>query len=124
MSTKNLRQKNLFFLGLSGIFILLIISLSRGILDLLGTKDRFTRAEQTVSELEARNRDLKAEAEKSNQELVTEAIIRDELDLAKPGDIVVIIPEELLQSRINEQNQETEDQNIPNWQRWLQVFGF
>lgn len=90
----------------------------------MGTKDRFTRAEQTVSELEARNRDLKAEAEKSNQELVTEAIIRDELDLAKPGDIVVIIPEELLQSRINEQNQETEDQNIPNWQRWLQVFGF
>jgi cell division protein FtsB len=123
MSTHLFKRKQWFFVVFLVISGLMLVSLYKGISDLTGTKDRFEKAEAEVARLEEKRQIIEEQISGSSQEIVKEKVIRDELGLAKPGEIVVILPEDIGETALNS-NQNQKDQQIPNWKRWTQVFGW
>ncbi len=50
-----------------------------------------------------------------------EKIARDKLNMGKPGETVVVIPEELI-TKVIEDNKPKIEPKLPNWQGWLKLF--
>ena len=122
MSTQEKKPKKWLFIAFLVISGLMITSLIRGINDLFGTRERFDKAEAEVAKLEVEKRALEQSLEEENGGLITEHAIRDKLGLAKPGEIVVILPEDIGETFINTET--VNDQDIPNWKKWIKVFDF
>lgn len=122
MSTQGKKPKNWLFIGFLIISSLMIISLVQGLKDLTGTRERFEKAEAEVQKLEEERQKLERDLEGSNQALNTEQAIRDQLGLAKPGEIVVILPDDIGETDFLEESETESD--LPNWKKWAQVFGF
>jgi len=101
--------------------ITLIVSLVRGI-------QLSRRASLRIESMEEEKAKLIAEQEKLKQEEVDvqslyylEKVARDELHLSKPGEKVVIIPEDRVQIPDDSKRIEVEVEKA-NWQKWWEVF--
>jgi cell division protein FtsB len=128
MSTQTGGRKKVGLWILIGLGILLMINLSRGILGLLKAKERIRQAEVRVEKLTAQKQALEEQVKYQLSEGYAEEEIRDKLGMAKPGEVVVILPEitpQVISHRLQEVTPEDETLgNQPNWQRWLEVLGF
>ena len=121
MSTHSIKRKQWFFVVFLIISGLMLISLYNGLSDLTSTKDRFIKAESEVVRLETEKKLLEQQITGANQEIVREKVIRDKLGLAKPGEIVVILPEDIGETVVNPDKNNQEEQ-LPNWKKWLNLF--
>lgn len=102
------------------IALLLVVSLTKGIFEILSVYDRVAEAENEVAELEAQKRSLERQVTERTTEGYVERQIRNKLHLSRPGEQVVVLPESSpLQT--NEKSVNV-DQEVPVWQQWMELF--
>ena len=114
--------KKRFYHWLMIIFsLILIINFSKDIIKLLGRKDRIKQAENRLTEVKKQNTDLKEQKNQYQQDEFFESEARDKLLMAKQGEVIVILPEELKNLK-DEVIEKTQVNIKPVWQQWLEIF--
>ncbi len=105
--------------------LLFIISLLKNSWRLFHADERLKTANKKLVELKEENQTLQEKLQfyKSNQFI--ESQIRDKLQMAKPGETIIILPENLSResSKSGDESNKTTDKELSNWQKWLRVFG-
>jgi cell division protein FtsB len=92
MSTQEQQPKMWLYWIIGGLGMLLIVNLSRGAWDLYRVRDRIQQADEEVQKLAAEKQRLETEVQYQFSEDYAEQTIRDKLNMAKPGEVVVILP--------------------------------
>jgi cell division protein FtsB len=102
----------------------LIVNLSKDVWRLLHADERIAQTEQKLTDLKQENSKLKQEHEYRQQDAYIEEEIRNKLQMAKPGETIVVLPEDLSsQVQLGSQDQDSaENKNLKNWQKWLELF--
>lgn len=100
---------------LIGIF--LIINLSRGVIEAWQSGNRVAIEQKKVDSLKAENQRLKSKIDYLKSDAYVEKEARDKLNLAKPGETVVILPKEQLEKQIAEKQKEKKGPPPP-WKQW------
>lgn len=107
------------------LIILLVLGLAYNlinqIMEAAKSGERLSAAADTVYKLEAENKQLKKKLSEIESAEFIEQQARDKLGLGKPGEVVVIIPEEKLKEVMGA-SQSAEVARLPNWLGWLRVF--
>ncbi len=100
--------------------ILLIVSLVRGIQLSRRSKVRIANLEATKKQLQIEQEKLKQEGEYYQSSFYLEKVARDEMNLSKPGESVVIVPEkqDIATAADHKPKEEGEKEN---WQKWWEV---
>ena len=101
--------------------LLLIVSLSKGVFELLSVYDRVELVEIEVAELEAKKISLERQLEERQGEGYIERQIRNKLHLSRPGEVIVMLPEDY-SYRSDDENSEIMTQEKENWQKWMELF--
>ncbi len=111
----------------SGLFIivlvvgLILLGLGKQIGTALQAGKRLDTTAQQVDTQQQQNRQLKAKLAEVQKYNFIEQIARNKLNMGKPGETVVIIPEKAINQVLGAQKQIPEI-NLPNWQGWLKLF--
>ena len=109
-------------------YILLIVSLLvsirliRDILKLRSADERLATAENELNKAQIEQMNLKQSLDKVGTPEWQETTFRNTLNLARPGEVVVIVPEAIRQIELVKPESSTSITEIPNWQKWRQVF--
>ena len=91
------------------------------ILEAAKSGEHLSEALDAVYQLEIKNKELKKRLEKIQSAEVIEEGARDRLGLAKPGETIVIIPEEKIKQILGASSSATIIR-WPNWLGWWKVF--
>lgn len=117
------RKKVVFILilGLSGYFM---VSLVRNLVDFSGMDERLIKLEQEAETLREENKKLQEQAKRVESDDFVDVEIRDKLGLAKPGETVIILPQEYLKkSKPREEGKLViPEKDKPNWRKWVDLF--
>lgn len=109
------------------LLILLVIffgvSLFRNFSRAKSSGNRIENARERVEELKRENEKLRRDLQEKESEEFIEKELRDKLNLAKEGEIVVVLPEEeILRKLAPERIEEEEVLPDPNWMKWMKLF--
>ena len=99
---------------------LLILNFSRDILKLLKAGDRLKEAEEKVTRLEKEHQALQEKREFYASEEFVEQEARNKLNMARPGETIVILPPNVKEILGHSDRPQAPD--IPNWQKWWKLF--
>lgn len=110
-------MKKIFFFIAIVICILLINTLLRSIYDLWSKQDLVVTAENDLKREKRENEKLKQQLVLVSDENFVETEARNKLFMVRPGESGVIVPEGLIQKK-----EKKEVENIPNWQKWINLF--
>ncbi len=99
----------------------ILTGLSKQIINALSASQRLDDEASRVTKLTQKNNQLKKELALSQSPDSIEKIAREELNLGKSGETVVVIPEELI-SKVIEENKPKIEPQLPNWQGWIKLF--
>jgi cell division protein FtsB len=99
----------------------ILTGLSKQIVNALNSSQRLDEETNKVTKLTQKNNQLKKELALSQSPDAIEKVARDELNLGKPGETVVVIPDELI-SKVIEESKPKIEPKLPNWQGWLRLF--
>ena len=104
----------------------LIIVLSKDLLGLLSARERIGREQGEVTRLEEEQQELASELEYVTSEEFVEREAREKLLMSKPGEVVVLIPEEEDEEvgKVEEPFDSAQGRELANWEKWFQLFGF
>lgn len=100
--------------------ILLIASLLRGIQVSQKSNERLDRLVLEKAKLQEEYEKIKQEKEYVESDFYLEKVARDELHLSKPGERVVIVPQEVVSS-VRMQTLGDSEVELSNWQKWWRV---
>lgn len=100
--------------------IILIVKLWGDIRRLLGSSNQVKLVQQGVEELEKENRQLQEKKKYYQSEEFIEEEARNKLNMAKPGETIVILPQNF-EDLINKDKNESSSA-LPNWKKWLELF--
>ena len=104
---------------------MVVVGLSRSMWGLMHARERVVEAENRVRDLEQENRELAEEYLYQTSEEYLEMQVRDKLNMAKPGEVVVVMPE-MEEDASNQKPVTREDGNSDeekvNWERWMAIF--
>ena len=107
-----------------GIIILIVIvvayNLINQIISTLSVSDRLGQALESVHQAEIKNKELKKKLSEIKSPEFIEEQARDKLGLAKPGETVVIIPDEKIKEILGATS--SSEPKFPNWLGWFKVF--
>ena len=99
--------------------IILIGSLIRGFQVSYKSRERVEVLRDKKEQLEQEHAKLQADAEYVQSEYYIEKVAREELQRAKPGEQVVILPENSTQYAVrSDQVKNREEREIKNWEKW------
>ncbi len=87
----------------------------------LSSEKRLSAQAEAVYKLEAQNRKLQDQLKAVTTKEFIEAQARNELGLAKPGETLVIIPEDKLKAVMGVASQSAKPR-LANWLGWWEVF--
>jgi len=110
-------MKKIFFFIIIIICLLVINTLIRSIYDLWSKQDLVVTAENDLKREKRENEKLKQQLVLVQDENFVETEARNKLFMVKPGESGVIVPSELIQKK-----EKKEVENIPNWQKWVNLF--
>lgn len=110
-------MKKIFFFVAIVICILIINGLVRSIYDLWSKQDLVVLAENDLKREKRENEKLKQQLVLVGDENFVETEARNKLFMVKPGESGVIVPSELIAKK-----EKKEVENIPNWQKWVNLF--
>ncbi len=116
-------NKKLSFLILIFSFVL-IANLVRGIARLKSAQQRVIKVEERLVKVKKENEELEQKRNHYQSDQFVEEQIRNKLQMAKPGETVLILPEEI-QIAAREAEKETpedKDGEKANWQKWIELF--
>lgn len=99
--------------------IALIVSLLQNIGQARQARTRVTELVEERDELWEERVGLLAELEYVQSPAYLEKVAREELNLAKPGETVVIVPEGQVSEPVNQQEESEEEK--PNYLKWWEV---
>ena len=108
---------------IGGIILIVLVvayNLLGQITDALRSGERLSSQAEAVFKLEVKNRELKKKLSQINSPQFIEQQARDKLGLGKPGETIVIIPEDKLKLIMGAS--ESAEVRLPNWLGWLKVF--
>ncbi len=121
MKAKN-SKRSLVFLGILVFCWLLIVSLAK---DLGRVRDGYKRIEDANLKLKAETENniaLKKKMNYAQSEYYREKIVREKLNMQKPGEVVVVMPEGGLITDNEDMDSLSETENsLKNWQKWLRI---
>lgn len=119
---KKIFQKYSFYIGL-GVLIMLVMSLLGNISRIKNVNLKIEKEKEKVEELRQENEELQKDLEFVQSEEYIEKQLRDSLNLAKEGEIVVILPEpEIVKKFAPRVDEEEEILPNPNWRKWMRLF--
>lgn len=105
------------------LLLVAIVSLVKSLVGFTQTRERFDTAEKEVAKLEQESALLQSQLQLEDEAYVTEEQLRNSLGLSKPGESVVIIPEELLEEALNQKQESPVQSNEKaHWQKWANLF--
>lgn len=96
---------------------MIIVNSTKRISSLRDTSKKVGEVEQQLEVLRRDNQNLKAELEYKKSEEFKEEEIRNKLGMVKPGEAVVVLPNDN-----SEQQPQTRAENIPNYIKWWNLF--
>ena len=111
-------MKKVIYIGIVIVLLLMINGLLHSIYDIWHKQDLLTAAQKTLDREKLLNQKLKGELSYAQTPQFLEEQAHNKLFLVKPGEQEVLIAPDL-KSKNGPQKKE---QNIPNWQKWLQLF--
>lgn len=98
----------------------LIVSLSRSIWQLYKAGDQVFEAEKVKQAEVSRNLELKKELEASKSGDFVERAARDKLNMARPGEVALIVPDVKKQENSEQENKIIVEE--ANWRKWIRLF--
>lgn len=101
--------------------LLLVVSLSRSILNLWGKYDIVRERQQELDREKDRNAKLKAEFEQVQRPEFIEREAREKLGMVKEGEAVVLLPKSQIPNS-NDQTSDNKKENLPKWKLWWRLF--
>jgi len=113
------------FLIVFGLGFFLVVSLSRSIYLNWDSQKRIETKRQEVEDLEKEVGFLEEEIEFYQSEGFLEEEARNRLQLVKPGETLIVVPEEAqkeLNERVSQIESESENRSPNNWQEWAKLF--
>ena len=118
-------NKTLAFFVLLISFIL-IINLGRDIWRLIKAEERLIQTEKKLEQVKQDNKELKEIKERYQSDAFLEEQIRNKLQMAKPGEKIIILPETITQGEISSFSDQLVDaeerREAANWEKWLALF--
>jgi cell division protein FtsB len=109
--------------GLILIFIGALLSVSRGLVRLATSGNRVKDARELLNKEKLRQEELGAQLEEVTSDFYREKQVRDQLGMAKPGETVIILPDEELLRRLSPRVRQEETKILePNWRKWAKLF--
>ena len=103
--------------------VMFSLSLFRNISRIRQTNQKIEEKKERVEKLKKENEELVRRLEIVDEAEFIEKKLRDDLGLAKEGEIVVILPdEEVLKSLAPDYEEEEDSLPDPNWKKWLNLF--
>ena len=111
-------MKKAAFILIVLILLFIINGLFHSIYDLWHKQDLLTSAQKDLERAKMQNQKLKGELSTVNSPQFIEEQAHNKLFLVKPGEQEVLIAPELK----NKNQPQKQAENIPNWQKWLQLF--
>jgi len=119
MSTSKKRVLAYVVLVLS---ILASVKLVKDIIKLRSADNRLIEAEEELIAANQEQIELKQQLVEIEDRSWWEKQVRNVLKMAKPNEVVVVVPEEIKNSRVSQIVDESEIiSEIPNWQQWWQI---
>lgn len=105
------------------VVLLLIVSLTRGILKIFEAQKKIEKKKQDIAKLEEENKNLREKLGVITSEEFTEKQLRDKLGLVKEGELVIVLPdEETLRKLAPEPKKDEEILPDPYWKKWINLF--
>ncbi len=111
-------MKKAAFILIVLILLFIINGLLHSIYDLWHKQDLLTVAQKQLTQEQLKNQKLKAGLSYVNSPQFIEEQAHDKLFLVKPGEQEVLVSPDLL----NKGQVQKQTENIPNWQKWLNLF--
>lgn len=113
-------MKRVWFISAIAISLYLIVSLTRSIWQLYKAGDQVLEAERLKQSELKRNLELKKDLEASKSGDFVERAARDKLNMVRPGEVVLIVPDE----GVTEEKKEGKVAAIqePNIRKWIRLF--
>lgn len=107
------------------IFSLFCIYLMTNIAKILSANGKISKAEQNLKTLQKENHELSQELREVQKGQFLEKQARDKLGLAKEGEVVLVLPDREIIKSANRDYQKVIEavEVLPNWQKWLELFG-
>ena len=110
-------MKKIFFIVAIIVAIIIINNLAHSIYDLWQKKNLIGKAQQELTYEKQKNHVLKSQVSHVESREFIEKEARDKLLLAKEGEQQVLIPQGLVQKKVQEDKDDT-----PNWRKWWELF--
>lgn len=100
----------------------ILTGLSKQIISALDSSKRFDQNAEAVTKLADENKSLKHQLEMAESDESLEKIMREELNLAKPGETIVVIQKDAIEEVINSQKPPVPTPKPANWEGWMRLF--
>lgn len=113
-------MKKFSFFAAVAVLLIIIYSLVTQIVSSFRSGDRLTEALDKLRELQIKNTALKQSLKEAASPEFVEQQARDKLGWAKEGEVVVVIPEEIIQKTLTAEKPNVP--RLPNPFGWWQVF--
>ncbi len=115
-------RKKLILIILFIVSLYLIVYSVKDILGILKKKEEIKKEQLKLERLKAKNEELKKQLEYVKTPEFIEKEAREKLNLARPGEVVVILPENVSEIVDIGKEQKPSKEEKPNWKKWLNLF--
>lgn len=99
--------------------VVVSIGLIRSIASLWQKRDMVENRRKVLEYEQTEHEALEAQAQVATTSAYLEEVARNKLGLVKEGETVVLLDQ---QQTTNNKEQITEQENLPNWKRWVRLF--
>jgi len=99
----------------------LIVNLSRDIIRLVESLNQVKRVEEQTREIETKRQALLNKKDYYQTEEFIEEEARNKLNMTKPGETIVILPENL-KAALGQEETSQQNEESPNWKQWWELF--
>jgi cell division protein FtsB len=111
-------MKKVIYIVVVVVLLLMINGLLHSIYDIWHKQDLLVSAQKELDREKLKNQKLKGELSYAQTPQFLEEQAHNKLFLVKPGEQEVLISPDL----INKNQPQKQNNKIPNWQKWLQLF--
>ena len=118
-----IKAKKIMGYGAWVLAVILLISTVRNIERVISIRNDVEKERQKVAKMEADNTTLQAQIAQAQGSDFIEKQIRDKLGLVKPGEAIVVLPDDNILRKLAPQViEEEETLPDPNWKKWEKLF--
>lgn len=106
------------------VFIIVVLGLKtfKDVTKLLAAFEKIQEVKQEILRLEKENKEMISKKDYFLSEQFIEEEARNKLNMAKPGEIIVILPPDFQKELEHKKENFLENSSLPNWKKWWQLF--